>query len=57
MTTTRQEHRSDNATHLHEEVRVRVLEQRAGVPYEVSMRVCAECKQVLDEQAVKRAAA
>ena len=57
MTTAREERPSnDRSTHLHEAVPVRVLEQRDGVPYEVSMKVCVECNQV-DEQPVRRAAA
>ena len=48
QTTTPHEH---VATNLH------VLRQRAGVPYEVDQRVCAECRRVLDETPVRRAAA
>lgn len=36
---------------------VHVVLPKAGVPYEVERRVCADCKRILDERPVKRAAA
>jgi hypothetical protein len=33
------------------------LRQRAGVPYEVERQVCSECRRVLDERTLRRAAA
>ncbi|HEY3182484.1 MAG TPA: hypothetical protein VGJ77_06605 [Gaiellaceae bacterium] len=44
--------------HIHEHVaKVHVLLQKAGVPYEVEQKVCADCARVLDETTVRRAAA
>jgi hypothetical protein len=43
--------------HSHRAVRTYVLEQRLGIPYEVERTVCAECRQVLQERPLKRAAA
>jgi NMD protein affecting ribosome stability and mRNA decay len=43
--------------HEHVATRVHVLLQRAGVPYEIEQQVCADCRRVLDEKPVKRAAA
>ena len=43
--------------HLHTDVRTFVLLQRLGVPYEVERTVCSECRRVLDERPLKRAAA
>ena len=50
---------SQHQTKVHEHVtkRVHVVLQRAGVPYEVEQQVCADCRRVLDEKPVKRAAA
>ena len=45
------------AIHEHVAKRVHVLLQRAGVPYEIEQQVCADCRRVLDEKPVKRAAA
>lgn len=46
-------------TKVHEHVakQVHVLLQRAGVPYEMEQKVCADCSRVLDEKPVRRAAA
>jgi hypothetical protein len=43
--------------HAHSAVRTYVLSQRLGVPYEVERLVCAECRRVLEETPLKRAAA
>ena len=43
--------------HRHTGVRTYVLLQGLGVPYEVERTVCSECRQVLDERQLKRAAA
>jgi hypothetical protein len=43
--------------HRHSGVRTYVLLQRLGIPYEVERTVCSECRRVLDERPVKRAAA
>jgi len=44
-------------THTHSAVRTHVLRQRLGVPYEVERTVCTECRHVLEERPLKRAAA
>jgi hypothetical protein len=44
-------------THRHHEVTSHVIRQRAGVPYEVEQRVCSECRTVLAERRLRRAAA
>jgi hypothetical protein len=44
-------------SHSHRAVRTYVLGQRLGIPYEVERTVCAECRQVLEERPLKRAAA
>jgi NMD protein affecting ribosome stability and mRNA decay len=43
--------------HEHVAKRVHVLQQKAGVPYEIERQVCEACARVLDEKPVKRAAA
>ena len=43
--------------HEHHAKRVHVLTQRAGVPYEVEQQVCEDCRHILDEKPVRRAAA
>jgi hypothetical protein len=43
--------------HRHTSVRTYVLLQRLGVPYEIERTVCSECRRVLDERRLKRAAA
>jgi hypothetical protein len=44
-------------SHAHTAVRTHVLLQRLGVPYEVERTVCSQCRHVLDERPLKRAAA
>lgn len=46
-------------TKVHEHVaeRVHVLLQRAGVPYEIEQQVCSDCRRILEEKPVRRAAA
>jgi RNase P subunit RPR2 len=44
-------------SHTHTAVRTYVLSQRLGVPYEVERTVCSECRRLLDERPLKRAAA
>ena len=46
-----------NPQHRHEPTTVYVLDQREGVPYEVEQVVCAQCRQVLGERPLRRAAA
>jgi hypothetical protein len=43
--------------HQHVATHVHVILQRAGVPYEMEQKVCADCLRVLDEKPVRRAAA
>ena len=43
--------------HSHRAVHTYVLGQRLGIPYEVERTVCSECRQVLEERPLKRAAA
>jgi hypothetical protein len=45
------------SAHKHTAVTIRVLAQRHGVPYEVERTVCRECRRLLDEKPLKRAAA
>jgi hypothetical protein len=44
-------------SHRHHEVTTHVIRQRSGVPYEVEQRVCSECRTVLAERQLRRAAA
>jgi len=43
--------------HKHVAVITHVLRQREGVPYEVERHVCADCRRVLEERLLRRAAA
>ena len=43
--------------HRHTIVVVHALRQRSGVPYEVERTVCTDCRRVLDERQLRRAAA
>lgn len=43
--------------HKHNTVTTRVIRRLNGVPYEVERRVCSDCRQLLDERPVRRAAA
>jgi hypothetical protein len=43
--------------HEHHAVVAHALRQHAGIPYEVEQKVCSDCKRVLDERTVRRAAA
>ena len=42
--------------HEHKAVIAHALRQHAGIPYEVEQQVCTDCKRVLDERTVRRAA-
>jgi len=42
---------------MHTIVVIHALRQRAGVPYEVERTVCTDCRRVLDERQLRRAAA
>jgi hypothetical protein len=43
--------------HEHDAVTLHALEQHEGVPYEVERVVCLECRRVLSERTLRRAAA
>ncbi len=43
--------------HRHGKVTTHVIGQRAGIPYELERTVCPECRRVLEERALRRAAA
>ena len=43
--------------HEHKAVIAHALRQHAGIPYEVEQKVCADCRTVLDERTLRRAAA
>jgi NMD protein affecting ribosome stability and mRNA decay len=43
--------------HQHRQVVAHALRQHAGIPYEVEQKVCPDCRAVLDERTVRRAAA
>jgi hypothetical protein len=43
--------------HRHKAVVAHALRQHAGIPYEVEQHVCSDCRRVLDERTVRRAAA
>ena len=43
--------------HQHKAVTAHTLRQHAGIPYEVEQKVCTDCRTVLDERPLRRAAA
>ena len=43
--------------HEHKAVLAHALRQHAGIPYEVEQHVCSDCRRILDERTVRRAAA
>jgi hypothetical protein len=43
--------------HKHVAVTTHVVGQRHGVPYELEQKVCSQCRRVLDERPLRRAAA
>jgi RNase P subunit RPR2 len=46
-----------NRAHEHTAITLHALRQRAGIPYEVERTICADCRRLLDERPLKRAAA
>ena len=42
--------------HKHNAVTVHAIRQRAGVPYHVERRICSDCRRLLDEKTIRRAA-
>ncbi|MBD0348307.1 MAG: hypothetical protein ICV59_04065 [Thermoleophilia bacterium] len=45
------------STHRHTTVKEHLLRQHRGIPYEVERTTCAGCREVLEEKALRRAAA
>jgi hypothetical protein len=43
--------------HQHTSVTLHAIQQRSGIPYQFERRVCSDCKRVLDEKPLRRAAA
>jgi NMD protein affecting ribosome stability and mRNA decay len=43
--------------HKHTAITIHAIRQRAGVPYHVERRVCSDCRRLLDEKTLRRAAA
>ena len=43
--------------HQHKAVIAHALRQHAGIPYEVEQQVCSDCRRILGERTVRRAAA
>ena len=48
---------SSPSGHEHVAKRIHLVQQRAGIPYEVERQVCTACARVLDEKPLKRTAA
>jgi hypothetical protein len=48
---------AEKPPHRHVATRVRVVVQRAGVPYEIEQQICRDCRRVLDEKPLRRTAA
>lgn len=48
---------SASTAHKHKVVKLHALRQRAGVPYEVEQKRCTDCRRVLEERPLRRAAA
>ena len=57
LTTVRDTEMTLMRRHKHTAVTVHALRQRHGVPYHVERKVCSNCKRLLDEKFIKRAAA
>jgi NMD protein affecting ribosome stability and mRNA decay len=49
--------RHQTREHRHTSLTLHAIRQRSGVPYEIARTVCPECKRVLDEKLLRRAAA
>jgi hypothetical protein len=48
---------TDRPEHVHQPVTLHALAQQAGVPYEIERCICQECRRVLSERPLRRAAA
>lgn len=53
----RQAQAAQTGPHRHRAVVAHALRQQSGIPYEVEQKVCCDCRRVLDERTVRRAAA
>ena len=53
----RTQQRTTRRRHEHTTVVTHALRQQAGIPYEVERQVCSDCRRVLGERNVRRAAA
>ncbi|MBA2461264.1 MAG: hypothetical protein H0V45_05795 [Actinobacteria bacterium] len=42
--------------HEHKAIVTHTVRQHAGIPYEVEQRVCSDCRRILDERQLRRAA-
>ncbi len=49
--------RRSGRLHEHRAVVLHAVRQQDGIPYEVEERVCSDCRRVLDERRLRRAAA
>jgi RNase P subunit RPR2 len=43
--------------HKHTAITAHALQQRAGIPYEVERTICLDCRRLLKERPLRRAAA
>ncbi len=43
--------------HRHKAVTTHVLSQHAGIPYEIERTLCSDCRRILGERPLRRAAA
>jgi hypothetical protein len=57
MNDTRRTQVHEQQLHRHRAVVAHALRQQSGIPYEVEQKVCSDCRTVLDERTVRRAAA
>lgn len=53
----RQVQGTERPPHRHRAVVAHALRQQSGIPYEVEQKVCSDCRRILDERTVRRAAA
>lgn len=53
----RRSERTARRLHEHRAVITHALRQQAGIPYEIEQQVCPDCRRVLGERTLRRAAA
>lgn len=53
----RKQPRGSIRLHRHRAVVTHAVKQREGIPYEIEQRVCSDCRRVLEERPLRRAAA